>query len=99
MNHIWRTSLLLVVFLGISGCMAMANSIANSPSNITALKTVSAGYTGCLPDENQVSNINATAAGTTWNAKCKSKSKIYLCSSVGYAGDGTESHSCARASN
>jgi len=37
------------------------------------------GYTGCLPDQNQISNVTVDHDGNgTWNAACKGK--IYLCS-------------------
>jgi hypothetical protein len=35
------------------------------------LKLVSAGHTGCLPDENELSNLKANPDGSgTWNATC-----------------------------
>ena len=66
---------------------------ADSPVITSKLKTVSAGYTGCMPDDNQISNLNAKYDGSgTWNATCKGKS--YLCSGVASTG-GSESFSCA----
>jgi hypothetical protein len=85
-----RASVVVVVVFGMTGCVA----IANSPMVARQLKIVSAGHTGCLPDENELSNINASADGSgTWNATCKGK--VYLCSSVGSAGSNSESYSCA----
>jgi hypothetical protein len=39
---------------------------------------VDAGYTGCLPAENQISNVHDDLGGATWNATCKGK--VFLCS-------------------
>jgi hypothetical protein len=59
-----RASVVVVVVFGMTGCVA----IANSPMVARQLKIVSAGHTGCLPDENELSNINASADGSgTWN--------------------------------
>jgi hypothetical protein len=92
-KHMWRTSVLSIVFLGITACA----SIANSPMVVKQLKIVSAGHTGCLPDENELSNINASPDGSgTWNATCKGK--VYLCSGV-QSVDGSESFSCATVAN
>jgi hypothetical protein len=90
----WRTSVVVAVLVGISGCAA----IANSPMIATQLKIVSAGHTGCLPDENELSNISMSANGSgLWNATCKGK--VYLCSAVGSAGSNSESYSCAPVAN
>jgi hypothetical protein len=95
MNHTWRTTILLVSYLGVTGCPAFVNSLANSPANISHLQVVSAGHTGCPPDDNQLSNVSvSTDGGTTWNATCKGK--IYLCSAVA-SGSNAESYSCAPA--
>lgn len=85
----WRVSILAVLFSGVTGCAA----IANSPAVAKQLKMVSAGHTGCLPDENEISNVNYGLDGSgTWNATCKGK--VYLCSAVASAGN-SESYSCA----
>lgn len=89
-----RTAVLLVVVFGISACVG----IPGPPMVETQLKLVSAGHTGCLPDENELTNIHANPDGSgTWNATCKGK--VYLCSAasavVGAAA--TESYSCAPA--
>ena len=44
------------------------------------LKTISAGRTGCTPDQLTISNQRAAAGGETWNATCSGK--VYLCSGV-----------------
>ncbi len=83
----------LIVLLGTliadaSGCVSV-----NSPIVQEKLKTVSAGYTGCVPDENVLSNVAANADGSgTWNATCKGKT--YLCSAVATF-DKSESFHCA----
>jgi hypothetical protein len=88
MKHTWRTSVLVVVLV-MAGCVSMANS----PLIVKQLKIVSAGHTGCLPDENEISNVNSGPDGSgTWNATCKGKA--YLCSAVASVGN-SESFSCA----
>jgi hypothetical protein len=90
----WRTSVVVVVLFGITGCVAMANS----PMVARQLKIVSAGHTGCLPEDNELSNISLSGDGSgIWNAACKGK--IYLCSAVGSAGGNSESFSCALVAN
>ena len=44
------------------------------------LKTISAGRTGCTPEQLTISNRQAAAGGETWNAACNGK--VYLCSGV-----------------
>jgi outer membrane murein-binding lipoprotein Lpp len=71
-----------------TGC----TSLANSSVATDRLKMVSAGYTGCRPDANDISNVIANLDGSgLWNATCKGK--VYLCSAVG-SGQ-SESFSCA----
>ena len=83
-----RAALLVVVIAEISGCVSV-----NSPVVQEHLKTVSAGHTGCAPEDNVISNVNAKRDGSgTWNATCKGK--IYLCSAVATVGH-SESYSCA----
>ena len=54
---------------------------------------VSAGHTGCMPEDNVISNVVANLDGSgTWNATCKGR--VYLCSAVGSVGN-SESYSCA----
>ena len=91
-----RNTVLIAVLLSITGCASMANSIANSPGVVNKLKTVSAGYTGCLPDANEISNVNASFDGSaTWNATCQGK--VYLCSAVDTAPPNSGSYHCAPA--
>jgi hypothetical protein len=45
------------------------------------MKEVSAGRTGCLPDDNVIANVHETSlknGTTTWTASCKEKT--YVCS-------------------
>jgi len=72
------------------GCVALS---ADSPLVQQKLKTVSAGYTGCTPEENVLTNVSAKPDGSgTWNATCKGK--VYLCSGVAAVGN-SESFHCA----
>jgi len=76
-RNAWR-ALPLAALAGAAGCVSV-----DSPSVQERLKTVSAGYTGCKPDANVLSNVvqNRDASGSgTWNATCNGK--VYLCSSV-----------------
>jgi hypothetical protein len=80
--------LLGTLVAGTSGCVSV-----NSPIVQEKLKTVSAGYTGCIPEENVLSNVAAKYDGSgTWNATCKGKT--YLCSAVATV-DKSESFHCA----
>lgn len=93
---VWRTPIILASFIVLTGCVSAIQSLANSPAAIRHLQLVSAGHTGCLPEDNQISNINASADGSAiWNASCNGKS--FLCSAVGSAGSNAESYSCALA--
>lgn len=79
---------LAFVIAAVSGCAA------NSPLVQDRLKMVSAGHTGCMPEENVISNVASSLDGTgTWNATCKGK--VYLCSAAP-AGN-AEAYSCAPA--
>jgi hypothetical protein len=89
----WRTGVLVAILVGISGCTA----IANSPMVARQLKIVSAGHTGCLPDDNVLSNVSLSGDGSgLWNATCKGK--VYLCSAAGSV-SGSSSFSCAPVAN
>jgi len=58
------------------------------------LKTISAGHTGCLPDQIDITNVTETSdGGATWNATCKGQ--IYLCS--GASAGQSVTFSCAPA--
>jgi len=65
----------------------------NSPMAINRLRMISAGHTGCLPEENDILNVKVNLDGTgTWNAMCKAKT--YLCSAVPTLNSGT-AYACA----
>jgi hypothetical protein len=73
-----------------AGCVSVA---PDSPLITNKLQVVSAGHTGCMPADNEISNVNMIdlAGDATWNATCKAKT--YLCSSAGTVGGTT--YSCA----
>lgn len=78
----------VTALLSTAGCVT-----ANSQMMISALQMVSAGHTGCLPEENQISNMKPNPDGSgTWNATCKGKA--YLCSAFQGVSN-SESYSCA----
>jgi hypothetical protein len=86
MRYTFRLSVFALTLMGVHGCVSMA---------IPTLRNVSAGYTGCLPDANQISNVSVHLSVTTWNASCAGK--IFLCSAVG-GGDSATQH-CAPVAN
>jgi hypothetical protein len=57
------------------------------------LKIISAGHTGCTPEQLSVSNFHANTfgGGEVWNATCKGN--VYLCSGVADKSSGD--YSCA----
>lgn len=73
----------LAGMLGVSGCVS-----------IDALKTASAGHTGCAPDQISISNVRGATGGSLWNATCNGKT--YLCSNVD-TGKSSSDISCALA--
>ena len=83
---------ILITLAGIPGCVSIS-----APAKLSAIKNdlqlASAGHTGCLPSENEISNSNVQLGGIgTWNASCKGR--VYLCSAVS-SGNQTFSYSCA----
>ena len=82
--------LLPVVTLGIAAGCASVNP---NPGDIDVFKRASAGHTGCLPEENEISNVKMDIGGNAvWNATCKGK--VYLCTEVNYLFK-SESFACA----
>ena len=62
MKFTLRIGVLVIALLDTVGC---ASAVLNN------LKIVSAGHTGCLPDENEISNVNVNLIGVgTWYATC-----------------------------
>jgi len=65
-----QLGILIPALISLCGCVAMA---------IPSLQSESAGYTGCPPEENQITNVQTIlGTPTTYNASCKGKT--YLCS-------------------
>jgi hypothetical protein len=81
----WRTSVVLAVVFGVTGCVAV---VADSPRVARQIKI----------DDNDISNVNLSGDGNgTWNATCKGK--VFLCSAAGAPGSVAESYSCAPVAN
>jgi len=88
--HVYRP-VFLAVLTALAGCAPQL--LASSPIISKKLQLVSAGHTGCVPEENQISQLSMSLDGSgMWYVTCKSKT--YLCSAVGTTG-GSESFSCA----
>jgi hypothetical protein len=82
----------LVTLAAAPSCVSMSTP-AKLPAIKDELQLASAGHTGCLPSENEISNSNVNASGTgTWNATCKGR--VYLCSAVSSGNQALE-YSCA----
>ena len=82
----------LVSLASIPSCVS-GSAPAKLPAIKTELQLASAGHTGCLPSENEISNSNVNVSGTgTWNATCKGR--IYLCAAVS-SGNQAFDYSCA----
>lgn len=74
------------------GCMAVFPPAMDSPAIVKPAQMISAGHTGCLPEENVISNAKLSTNGSgTWNATCRGKT--YLCST--YVSGNTDIYSCA----
>ena len=67
---------------------------ATSPGCVTpaALKAVSAGQVGCVPDAISVTEATSIVGGWMWNATCSGKK--YLCTSI-RSGKNSDQVSCA----
>jgi hypothetical protein len=76
-----------VVFAG----LALVATTACQTMHMNQLKTISAGHTGCTPEQLTISNYHADTfgGGETWNVTCIDK--VYLCSGLVTATD----YSCA----
>ena len=62
-----------------SGCTPITLS---NPGSQTHYQILTAGHTGCEPEDNQLSNLHIQGTGDgTWNATCKGMA--YLCSITG----------------
>jgi hypothetical protein len=77
---------LVAVFLGVLlGATACA-------VDTDTLKLISAGHTGCTPDQLEISNVQSR--GFLWTATCKGVN--YLCSGIA-TGKSSADYSCAPA--
>jgi hypothetical protein len=72
-----------------AGCVPVN---VNAPDIQNQLKTISAGHTGCPPEENALSDVADRGNTVTWNASCRGK--VYLCSGVSDASS-ARTYSCA----
>ena len=83
MTKIIGRSAVVAVLVATTACQTMITD---------QLKAVSAGHTGCTPDQLTISNHQYNMYGETWNATCNGK--VYLCSGVA-SGKSSEDFSCA----
>jgi hypothetical protein len=77
-------AVILGALLGVTACVSLTDR----------LKTISAGHTGCAPEQLTISNIRSAGGGSLWNATCNGKT--YLCSAVA-TGKSDAEYSCAPA--
>jgi hypothetical protein len=83
----------VITLASASGCMS-GNAPAKLPDIKSDLQLASAGHTGCLPGENEITNSDVKVNGTgTWNATCKGRT--YLCAAVS-SGNQAYEYSCAQ---
>lgn len=72
----------------VSACVTPNSSVITN-----GLQIVSAGHTGCLPKDNEISIVEMKRDGSRiWDATCKGK--VYLCSAF-LGVSKSESYSCA----
>jgi hypothetical protein len=85
-----------LIVLAAGSLLMMAGCVTpGSPMVTNSLQMISAGHTGCLPEDNQISNAKMNLDGSgTWNATCRGKA--YLCSAF-LGVSKSESYSCAPA--
>jgi hypothetical protein len=76
-----RLTTIILALLGVTGCVSTSQ-----------LKLISAGHTGCAPEQLTISNVQGL--GAMWNATCNGKT--YLCSGVS-TGKSSADYSCALA--
>ena len=75
---------LAITLFILPGCSGFGSAIeeANTASNIQKMKNMSAGGTGCLPEDIDVQVVDAHWNNTgVWKARCKEKT--YICSFTG----------------
>lgn len=79
----------------IPGCVSLNSTarVSGTTGIGSSLQLESAGHTGCLPGENEITNSTVTLSGVgTWNATCKGR--VYLCAAVS-SGNQAFEYSCA----
>jgi hypothetical protein len=82
----------VLVASGVTGCVDQSFS---SPAGIKQRQAASAGYTGCPPEQNGISDTKMASANVqTWSAMCNGK--VYVCTAI-YTSSGLTptSMSCA----
>ena len=77
-----RLATIILALLAVTACVSTGQ-----------LKLISAGHTGCTPEQLTISNVQGLGA-TMWNATCNGKT--YLCSGVS-TGKSSADYSCALA--
>jgi len=70
MKYMIRLGILGTAMISLGGCVAMVTA---------SLQSESAGYTGCAPNENQITNVK-TILGNPINYNATCKGKTYFCS-------------------
>lgn len=99
----------LALVICTAGCTAaefnarVVNDSYSPPTVTPTLQLISAGYTGCMPKDNQITVVSGnpgylSSDGTLWKAVCQGTT--YLCSTVpspGTSGGTMASYSCAPA--
>ena len=94
-QHVTKSAM-YIALIGVS-TFSMAATETPPANVLNLLKFVSAGHTGCLPGEIDLSNIDmaqdarSNLWGGLWNATCNGK--LYLCTAV--RTNNSESFSCA----
>jgi hypothetical protein len=90
-THDCRVTILVTTLLAVL-VTACAPVSGNSPEVIEKLKRVSADYTGCPADDNQISNVVTQPGNSgTWTATCKGN--VFNCVANGVPG-GHDSFTC-----
>jgi hypothetical protein len=85
-----RTFVFIAFALSTLVVLAACATLLRSPPMVSQLQGISAGHTGCPPEDIRISNVKLhppLGDTMTWNATCNART--YLCSSVG------RSDSCA----
>lgn len=72
-----RMLAVLVIAIAVTGCVMQDYRAGREDS---VLQQYSAGRTGCLPQDNVISNRSQLPKGFMWNASCKGR--VYLCTNL-----------------